>query len=326
MRSMSWWMTCLAGTAVAAMAIMNSPAPAQTYPSQPIRIIVPTAAGGVADIAGRALAQRLNEIGRTALVENRTGGGGAIAADYVAKSAADGYTVYVGFHATQAVLPHLQKLPFDPEKDFAPVTVALKSANILLINPAIPARSLQELVGHAKANPGKLTYASPGNGSSGHIVAEQLKQVAGIDLAHVPYRGAAPAVQDLVAGHVSLMFDILALALPQVQAQKVRALAITSAQADPLFPGVPTTAQAGFPQLEGGPWFGFFVPAKTPRAVIDWLHAEATQAFSTPESRARFAQQGLTTVLESPEETSAFVAAEWQRWGDVIRRANIRLE
>jgi tripartite-type tricarboxylate transporter receptor subunit TctC len=325
MRS-NWWTDGLRVAAVLAVSIASSAAQAQTYPSQPIRIIVPTAAGGVADIAGRALAQRLTEIGKIAVVENRTGGGGAIAADYVAKSTPDGYTVYVGFHATQAVLPHLQKLPFDPEKDFAPVTVAVKSANILLVNPVVPARSLQELVAHAKANPGKLTYASPGNGSSGHIVAEQLKQVAGINLVHVPYRGAAPAVQDLVAGHVSLMFDILALALPQVQAQKVRALAITSAQSDPLFPGVPTTAQAGFPQLEGGPWFGFFVPAKTPRAVIDWLHTEARHAFSTPENRERFAQQGLTTVLGSPEETERFVAAELQRWGDVIKRANIRLE
>ncbi len=299
---------------------------AQEYPSQPIRIIVPTPAGGVADIAGRVLAQRLTDLGKTAVVENRTGGGGSIAADSVAKSAADGYTIYVGFHATQAILPHLQQLPYDPERDFAPVTIAVKSANILVVHPAVPAQSFQELIAYAKANPGKLTYASQGNGSSGHIVAEQLKQISGIDVVHVPYRGAAPAVQDLVAGHVSMSFDILTLALPQVRAEKVRALAITSTQRDSLFPGVPTTAEVGYPQLEGGPWFGFFVPAKTPRPIIDWLNAQAKQAFSAPENRERFAQQGLTTLLDTPEETAAFVAAESKRWGDVIKRANIRLQ
>src|SRR5262245_12487198 len=289
-----------------AIAVMSSLACAQTYPSQPIRIIVPTAPGGVADIAGRTLGQKLNEGGKTAIVENRTGAGGAIAAEYVAKSAPDGYTVYVGFHATQAILPHLQKLNYDADKDFMPVTIAVRSSNILVINPALPANSLAQLVAYAKANPGKLTYASQGNGSSGHIVAEQLKQVAGIDLVHVPYRGAAPAVQDLVAGQVSMMFDILTLALPQVRAERVRALAITSAQRDPLFPGVPTTAEAGYPQLEGGPWFGFFVPAKTPRPIIDWLYTEAKAAFSTPQSRERFAQQGLTTLLGTPEQTEGF--------------------
>jgi tripartite-type tricarboxylate transporter receptor subunit TctC len=303
-----------------------TPAPAQDYPAHPIRIVVPTPAGGVADIVGRTLGQRLTDIGKTAIVENRTGGGGTIAADYAAKAAPDGYTVYVGFHATQAILPHLQHLTYDPEKDFEPVTIAAKSANILVVNPAVPAQSFQELIAYAKANPGKLTYASQGNGSSGHIVGEQLKQIAAIDIVHVPYRGGAPAVQDLIAGHVSMMFDILTLALPQVRAGKVRPLAITTTRRDPLFPDVPTTAEAGYPQLEGGPWFGFFVPAKTPRPVIDWLYAEARQAFSTPESRERFAKDGLTTLLGTPEETAAFVAAESKRWGDVIRRANIKLQ
>jgi tripartite-type tricarboxylate transporter receptor subunit TctC len=317
---------CLASLAMGGLFPLTSAAHAQEYPSQTIRIIVPTAPGGVADIAGRTLAQRLTEIGKTAVVENRTGGGGAIAADFVAKSAPDGYTLYVGFHATQAILPHLQKLPYDAESDFAPVTIAVKSSNVLAVHPAVPAQSLQELIAYAKANPGKLTFASQGNGSSGHIVGEQLKQIAGIDVIHVPYRGAAPALQDLIAGQVSMLFDILTLALPQVRAEKVRALAITSAQRDPLLPGVPTTAEAGFPQLEGGPWFGFFVPARTPRPIIDWLNAEAKRAFATPENRERFANQGLTTLLGTPEETAAFVAAETKRWGDVIKRANIRMQ
>jgi tripartite-type tricarboxylate transporter receptor subunit TctC len=316
----------LAAVAASVLLLHASPARAQNYPSQPIKIIVPTPAGGVADIAGRVFAQRLNEISKTAVVENRTGAGGAIAAEFAAKSAPDGYTVLVGFHATQAILPHLQKLSYDADKDFIPITVAVKTANILVINPALPAKSLQELIAYAKANPGKLTFASQGNGSTGHIVGEQLKLVAGIDIVHVPYRGAAPAIQDLIAGHVSMMFDVLTLALPQVQGDKVRPLVITSAQRDALFPGVPTAAEAGVPQLEGGPWFGFFVPAKTPRPVVDWLHAEAKQAFSSAENRERFAQQGLTTMLGTPEETAAFVAAESKRWADVIKRASIRME
>src|SRR5262245_7964978 len=212
--------------AVVAIGLAPAPASAQTYPSQPIRIVVPTTPGGVADIAGRALGQKINEGGKTAIVENRTGAGGAIAADHVAKSAADGYTVYVGFHATQAILPHLQKLSYDAEKDFSPVTIAVRSSNVLVVNPAVPAHSLNELIAHAKANPGKLTYASQGNGSSGHIVGEQFKLATGTNITHVPYRGAAPAVQDLVAGHVSMLFDIAPLAKAQIEAKTVRGLAV----------------------------------------------------------------------------------------------------
>jgi tripartite-type tricarboxylate transporter receptor subunit TctC len=325
MRSSYFLMGCVAVIAALSF-VAGVPASAQNYPSQPIKFIVPTAPGGVADIVGRTFAQKLNDSGKAAVVENRTGGGGAIAADFVAKSAPDGYTVYVGLHATQAILPHLQKVPYDADKDFIAITIAVKSANVLVINPALPVQSVRELVAYAKANPGKLTFASQGNGSTGHIVGEQFKQLADIDIVHVPYRGAAPAAQDLVAGHVSMLFDILALALPQVKAEKMRALAITSAQRDPLFPGVPTTAEAGFAQLEGGPWFGFFVPAKTPRTVVEWLYSEAKSTFSAPEQRRRFAEQGLTVILGTPEETAAFVAAESRRWGEVIKRANIRTQ
>lgn len=311
--------------AVASAASLAGPTTAQPFPSQPVKIIVPTPAGGVADIAGRVLGNHLNQAGKTAVVENRTGGGGSIAASFVAKSPADGYTVLVGFHATQAILPHLQKLNYDADKDLVPVTVAVRSANILVVNPAVPAQTVKELVDHAKANPGKLSYASQGNGSSGHILGEQFKQLAGIDVAHVPYRGGAPAVQDLVAGHVAILFDILTLAKPQVDAGKMRGLMITSAEPDPAFPGVPTAKQTGFPALEGGPWFGFFVPAGTPRPVIDYLYAESRKAFSTPEAKEQFSRQLLTTMLGTPEETARFVEAEFKRWGEVIRAANIKM-
>jgi tripartite-type tricarboxylate transporter receptor subunit TctC len=302
------------------------PASAQTYPSQPIKIIVPTAPGGVADIVGRAFAQKLTETGKTAVVENKTGAGGAIAADFVAKSAPDGYTVYVGFHATNAILPHLQKLNYDAQKDFIPVTIAARTANVLVVNPSVPVKSMKELVDYAKANPGKVTFASQGNGSTGHIVGEQFKQVAGINIVHVPYRGGAPAVQDLIAGHVTMMFDVLTLAVPQIKGEKVKALATASPQRISLIPEVPTVAEAGFPQLESGPWFGFFVPANTPKQVVDWLYTEAKKAFTSPDVKAQWEKQGLIAMLESPDGTRKFVDSEYKRWGDVIKKANITMQ
>jgi tripartite-type tricarboxylate transporter receptor subunit TctC len=190
----------------------------------------------------------------------------------------------------------------------------------------VPAKSMHELVAHAKANPGKLTYASQGNGTSGHIVGEQFKQIAGIDLVHVPYRGAAPAVQDLVAGHVSLMFDIVPLARTQLAAGKVRALAVASPQRLVAVPDVPTVAEAGFPELEGGPWFGLLAPAGTPRAVVDWLNGETRKAFAAADVRERFLSQGMTLPLGTPEEFSAFIAAESGRWGDIVRKTGIKMD
>jgi tripartite-type tricarboxylate transporter receptor subunit TctC len=304
----------------------TQPATAQNYPTQPIKIIVPTAPGGVADIVGRTLAQKLNEAGKTAVVENKTGAGGAIAADFVAKSPADGYTVYVGFHATNAILPHLQKLNYDPVKDFAPITIAAKTANVLTVHPDVPAKTLKELVEYAKKNPGKLTYASQGNGSTGHIIGEQFRDVAGINITHVPYRGAAPAVQDLMAGHVTMLWDVLTTAVPQIEGGKTRALALADAKRAARLPNVPTVSESGFPELESGPWFGFFVPANTPKPVIDWLYAEAKKAFTSPDVKAQFEKQSLTPLLGTPDETGKFVAGEYKRWGDVIKKANITLK
>jgi tripartite-type tricarboxylate transporter receptor subunit TctC len=317
----------IVATLAAALVLATSPAAAQTYPSQPIKIIVATAAGGIADLTARTLAQKLTEAGKTAVVENRTGGAGAIAAEAAAKAPPDGHTLFIGMHSTNAILHHLvAKLPYDASKDFAPVTNMVASANILVVNPAVPATSMRELVAHAKANPGKLAYASQGNGTSGHIVGEQFKQLADIEMVHVPYRGAAPAIQDLVAGHVAVMFDIVPLARTQLAAGKVRALAVASAQRLPAVAEVPTVAEAGFPELEGGPWFGLLAPAGTPRAIIDWLNAETRKAFAAPDVRERFLAQGMTLPLGTPEEFGAFIAAESRRWGDIVRKANIRMD
>jgi tripartite-type tricarboxylate transporter receptor subunit TctC len=306
---------------------LSIPAEAQPYPNRPIRIIVATPPGGIADLVGRTFATKLSEAGFTAIVENRTGAGGAIAAEAAAKSAPDGYTLYVGMHQTNAILPHLtSKIRFEPLKDFVPVLNATASSNILVVHPSVPAKTVKELVAYARANPGKLTYASQGNGSSGHVVGEQFKQLAGVSITHVPYKGAAPAIQDLIAGHVSMMFDIVPLARVQIAAGKVRALAVASKQRVAAVPDVPTMTEAGFPQIEGGPWFGFVAPAGTPREIVAWLNAEGTKIFSAPEVKERFLSQGILLPLGTPEDYGAFIASEYKRWGEIVRKVGIRLD
>ena len=305
---------------------LTAPAGAQSYPSQPIRIIVPTPPGGVADIVARTFGNHLTQAGKTVVVENKTGAGGALAADFAAKSAPDGYTVYVGLHNTQAILPHLTKLTYDPAKDFQAITLVARSSNILITHPSVEQKSLKDIIAYAKANPGKYTYASQGNGSSGHIVGEQFKDVAGVNITHVPYRGAAPAMQDLVAGHVSMSFEILTLAVPQIKESKVRPIAVAAPARVPAVPDVPTFKELGMPELEGGPWFGILVPTGTPRPIVDWLHAEAKKAFSAPDVQERFKTQNLEVPLNTPEEFTTFIANESKRWGDVIRKANIKLD
>jgi tripartite-type tricarboxylate transporter receptor subunit TctC len=307
--------------------LFAAPAQAQTYPSQPIKLIVATPPGGIADLVGRTLAQKLSEAGKTAVVENRTGGAGAIAATAVAKAPPDGYTLYIGFHQTQTILPHLMtNLTYDAEKDFVPISLIVATANVLVIHPSVPANSVKELIAYAKANPGKLTYASQGNGSSGHIVGEQFKQATGTNVTHVPYRGAAPAVQDLVAGHVSMMFDIAPLAKTQIEAKTVRGLGVAGSQRLSVLPDLPSMAEAGLPELEGGPWFGLLAPAGTPRPIIDWLNSETKKAFSAPDVRERFIAQGMTLPLNTPEQFASFITADSKRWGEVIRRGNIKME
>jgi len=313
--------------AVVAAVISAMPAGAQQYPSQPIKIIVSLAPGGVADILARAFAAKLAEQGKTLIVENRTGGAGLIGADAAAKSPPDGYTLYMGFHGTQSILPHLQsKMPYDAAKDFLPVIFLATSPNILVVHPSVPAKTPQELIAHIKANPGKVSYASPGVGSSGHLAAEQFKQIHGVDIVPVHYRGAAPALQDLVAGHAQMMFDIVPLTKEQLAGGRVRALAVTAAKREPAVPDVPTFTEIGMPGIEGGPWFGLFAPAGTPRAAIDWVNTEAKKAFSAPDLNARLVGQGLTLPLGSPEDFGRHVEAESKRWGEVIRKGNIKTE
>jgi tripartite-type tricarboxylate transporter receptor subunit TctC len=310
--------------ALFACGLAGNQSAAQVSPGQPIRIIVGVPAGGLGDLAARIMAQRLNEIGHTAIVENRLGGNGLIATEAVTKSPPDGHTLVMGNHSTLGTLPHLTKVGYDPLKDLAPVTLMLAVPNVLVVKPALPAASLTELIAYGKAN--RLTNATQGIGASSHLIGEQFKQLTGVNLTHVHYRGAPAALQDVVGSHVDMMFDVVALTREHALAGRVRALAVLAAQRNPVLPNVPTSAELGLAALEGGAWFGLLAPAGTPRPVIDWLNAEAGKAFAVPEVRQRLAKQGLDLPLGTPEAFAAFIAAENRRWGAIIRQGGIKIE
>jgi tripartite-type tricarboxylate transporter receptor subunit TctC len=303
-----------------------APAYAQDYPSKPIKIVVPLAAGGVADIVTRVFSAKIGEDGKTTVVvENRAGGAGIPGAESVAKSPADGYTLLTGFHGVLSILPHLQKLPYDPAKELVPVINMIMVPNILTVHPSVPATNLKELIAYAKANPGKLTYASQGVGTTGHIGGELLKFAAGIDITHVPYKGAPPAQQDLVAGHVLMMFDVVPLAIAAIKDGRVRAIGVATKDRAGVLPDVPTLAEQGEP-IELTAWFGLMAPAGTPKEVIGWLNREANRVLGTDEVRARFSGQGGVVPLGTPEAFGAHIAAETKKFGEVIQKANIKIQ
>jgi tripartite-type tricarboxylate transporter receptor subunit TctC len=308
-------------------ATFAAPAVAQDYPSKPVKFIVPTAPAGVGDIVARLLQQKFSELGNpvTVVVENRPGAAGVIGTNEVARAPADGYTYLVGNHAVLAMLPHLQKVPYDPLKGFAPVFLAVTVPNILVVHPSVPAKDVKELIAYAKANPGKLTYASQGVGASGHLAGELFKLHAGVDITHVPYKGAAPAAQDLAAGHVNMMFDVVSLAMGPIQAGRVRPLGVATKARVPVLPDLPTMTEQGAP-VEIGAWFGLLAPAGTPPGAIAWVSREANKVFSTPDGRDRFVKQGAAVPLLSTDAFAKFIQSESDRYGDVIRRAGIKID
>jgi tripartite-type tricarboxylate transporter receptor subunit TctC len=319
-----------AALAAAVLLVAASPRPgaAQDYPNRVIKLVVPTPPGGMADLLGRVIAQRIQENTKaTVIVENKTGAAGLIAADMVAKSPPDGYTIFLTYHATASIL-HLitAKMSYDPVKDFVPITYVAIAPNVLIINPEVPAKTVPELVAYAKANPGKLTFASQGKGTTGHLGGEMFKQAAGIEITHVPYRGAAPALQDVIGGQVTMMFDIVPLAREHIASGKVRALAVTSAERVAALPNVPTTTEVGMPQVQGGAWWGLVAPAGTPKPIIDWLNTETRKAFDSKEVRDRLTEQGLTFFLGTPEQLAEHQKKETERWGAVIEKAGIKPE
>ena len=296
------------------------------YPARPVKIIVPFGAGGLTDIVARAIAQHLTaRLGQQVVVENKSGASGNIGADFVAKSKPDGYTLLMGSIGTNAVNAHLfANMPYTV-KDFTAVALVASGTLMLVTNPQVPARDLRELLAYARANPGKLSYASGGAGASQHLAGELLKNMAGVDIAHVPYRGLAPAVTDVVSGQVSMTFDLATVA-PFVRSGQLRPIAVANGRRSSAFPDVPTIAEAGLPDYEASAWYGLFAPAGTPSSVIALLNAEANRALADPGLRERLRSLGAEPIGGTPQEAQRFVDAEGLKWSQVVRKAGIRLD
>jgi len=301
---------------------------AAPFPAKPARLVVPFPPGGPLDITGRAIAQKLSEAwGQNVVVDNRPGAGGNIGADLVAKSPPDGYTVVMGALSTHAVNPSLYPaMPYDAVKDFAPITLVAVTPNVLVVNPALPVKSVQELIAYAKANPNKLSFGSGSNGSAGHLAGELFKVETGADLVHIPYKGAAPAMQALLAGDTQLMFDNLASAMPQVKAGKLRALAVTTAKRSSLVPELPTMAEAGVPGFDIATWFGLLAPAGTPKDVVAKWNADVVKILDSPEMREKLNAQGAEPAPMSPAQFAAFIAAELPKYARIVKASGARVD
>jgi tripartite-type tricarboxylate transporter receptor subunit TctC len=310
--------------AAAVLAAAASFSSAQHYPSRPVHLVVPYAAGGPVDLSARFLAARLQQpLGQPVVVENKPGAGGNIGADLVAKSAPDGYTLVMGAIATHAINPALYpKLPYDPVRDFRHIALVVQVPNVLVVNNDLAVRSVADLVSLAKRDPGKLDFASGSTGSTGHLAGELFKQLTGTYMVHIPYKGAAPALADLMAGRVQLMFDNLASALPHIRAGKVRALAVTTAKRSTFLPELPTLQESGLRSFDLTTWWGVMAPARTPQPVIEQLAAEVANALRDPEVKQRLLAMGSEKPLAgSPREFTAFVERERRTYSELVKRS-----
>jgi tripartite-type tricarboxylate transporter receptor subunit TctC len=311
----------------AALSIAAPQLRAQTFPSKPIKLVVPYSPGGGADTTARLIAPKLQEaFGETVVIDNRPGAGGVIGDDAVAKAAPDGHTLLIGAFA-HAVNPSLlAKMPFRTPDDFAPISLLVTVPELLVITPSHPARTVADLVAMAKGQPGKLFYASSGNGSAQHLAAELFKLRTGTEIGHVPYKGGAPAVADVAAGHVPFYFGNMSSALPQARAGRVRALAVTSPQRSPAAPEVPTLAEAGVKDCEISEWNALLAPAGTPPAVLERLQVEVAKIMRMDDIKAKFADLGADAVGSTPQELAAFLRREMVKWAEVVKAANIKIE
>jgi tripartite-type tricarboxylate transporter receptor subunit TctC len=316
----------LRGLAMGSAAVWCAPAFAQDYPSRPLRLVVPFPAGGAIDVVARLLAEPMaRHLNQTIVIENAAGAGGNIGAGLVARSAPDGYTLLAGLNSVFTLNPHLYtNMAFDPLSDLAPVTQTVSAHLALVVNPQLPVQSFSEFIAYAKAHPGKINFSSNGNGSAGHITGEMLKRAAGIDMVHVAYRGAAPALNDVIAGHVQATFDPLVTALPQIQAATVRPLAVASLKRIATLPDVPAIAET-FAGFDTSGWQGLFVRAGTPAGIVSKLHAAAVAALGTDAVRERLRAFQFDPVGNTPADFSASIKVEHERWGKVIKDAGIRL-
>lgn len=302
-------------------------AAAQSYPDKPIRLIVPFAPGGNTDVQARLIGNKLTAaLGQQVIVDNRPGAGGTIGVDMAAKSTPDGYTIVMASFGNILVGPSLyKKLPYDPVKDFAPVILISEPAGLIVVHPSVPVKSFKQLIDYAKANPGKLNYASAGNGTWNHLFAEQLKSLAKVQITHVPYKGAGPAMNDVVGGHVQMMFAPFPSSRAHVNAGRLRALAATGKKRSPLFPDVPTVEQAGLPGYSAASWFGILAPAGTPKAIVNRLNQEINKAFAAPEIKAAYAAEGLDPAGGSPEDVEKSIHDGMAQWGQLIRDLGLKL-
>ena len=310
----------------AALCAMPRPAGAQDYPIKPIRLVVPFPPGGPNDIIGRVVGQKMQELlGQLIIIDNRPGAGGVLGTDNVAKSEPDGYAIAISSAGALAISTALQeKMLYDPLRDLAAVTLVAKVPELLVASTTVPVATVAELVALAKARPGAINYGSTGPGSMPHLAGELLRASAGIDIVHVPYRGAAPAVNDLVGHQVQIMFLDVPVLLPQIQAGAVRPLAVGGRLRVPALPDLPTMSEAGYPQIEADNWYGMVAPARTPRPVVAKLHAAAVAALKAPEVQEKLASQGAILVGDTPEQFAAFMASEIAKWAKVVQAAGIR--
>lgn len=318
----------IAAVLLFAACVAALPAQADDYPSRPIRFVVPFPPGGVADPVARVVGDRVGKaLGQSVIVDNRPGGAGIIAAEIVKQAPADGYTVFMGHAGTHAVNPSLYStLPYDAVKDFQPVTLLMSTSHVLVVPLESPAKTATELAALAKSRPDGLTFASQSVGTGGHLLGEMFRMRTGTNLQHVPYKGSAPALADLMAGRVDMFFDAVITATPQIRAGKIRALATASRKRAAVLPDVPTMAEAGYPGIEADFWFALFAPAGTPPEIVRRLNQEFSKAMHSAEVKTRFSEQGLDIVTGTPEELAALIRADTERLGKVARDAGVRVE
>lgn len=318
----------LSVTGAGVLAVEFSPlASAQAYPTKPIKFVVGFAPGGATDVVGRLMAKKIGDaLGQPIIIENKAGGSSNIGAEAVFRAAPDGYTFYVSAITSAINVSLFPKLPFDFAKDFEPVALFANVPNILVVHPSVPAKTVKELIDLARAQPGKLSYASSGSGTSIHLCGELFKMLAKVDMVHIPYKGSAPAMTDMIGGQVQVMFDNMPSALPHVKAGKLRALAVTSAQRSPSAPDVITMGEAGVPGFDVQSWFGLVAPKGTPKDIIARVNAEAVNALATAEIRERFLDLGAVPAPMSPEAFGDFIRAEIIRWSEVVKASGAKVE
>ena len=313
---------------VAAFLIPAGGAAAQSYPANPVRLVSPYPPGGANDILARIIGQKLGEdLGQQIVVENRGGATGNIGAELVAKAPPDGYTLLMGQASNLSInISLMGKLPFDPIKDFAPITLVATTPNLLVVHPSLPVKTVKDLVALAKAKPGSLNYASSGSGSAGHLAAELFKQVAHVNIVHIPYKGAAPALTDVVAGQAQLYFTSPISAQPFVRGGRLRMVAVTSLKRSPSMPDIPTVAESGYPDFDVVSWWGILAPAGVPREIISKLHMQIVKILAMPDVKAKLAEQGADAASNTPEQFAAYIKSEITKWGRLIKELGVKPE